>query len=1014
MKRRKQVRYGALSDEEGLEEEEEETEEVDNGEDQKINSFQRKISGPSKKRSVFDFFVLFFGRLILLLFVTLPKTLWRGLGFGRNPSGNKHKQNRHTFKKLLRLGAKTALVLGIFLLGYTIWISKDLLLLDPNRLRDRDIHQSTKIYDRTGEHLLYEIFTDQRRTLVTLDKIPKHLQNGVIATEDTKFYEHWGVRPLSIARSVLFGVFTDSRVGSGASTLTQQLVKNAILTSDQNLDRKLREVILSLRLEQKYSKDEILQIYFNEIPYGSTNYGVEAASRAYFGKTVSELNLEQSATLAGLPKAPSRYLNNPEALKERRNFVLRRMKEEGFIKEEEMKAAQAEPLTFTRRVDNITAPHFVLSYLKEELNQRFGEQTVDSGGLKVITTLDLEAQAAAEKAVSSSAKLLVEAGANNTALVALDPKTSQILAYIGSKDFFNKDINGQFDVVSLARRQPGSSIKPIIYAAAFEKGYTPDTVLFDVVTNFSLSGKAYTPKNFNLKEYGPVTMRQALQGSLNIPAVKTFYLVGEKKGVEFASRLGYTTFNSGNFGLSLVLGGGEVSMLEHVQAYGVFANNGKYNETVSILKVTAPNGEVLYEWKPQDGKQVVDQKVAATLTNVLSDDTARTFIFGARTGLTLPDRPVAAKTGTTNGYKDAWTVGYTPSVVAGVWAGNSNNKEMKQNYGGGRVAGDIWNTFMREYTKGKPVEQFPTPPPNDAEKPVLRGSAGGGVTLDVNKVTGRIATSSTPPEYIVQRTYVQPHDILHYINKDDPRGPYPENPAADPQYLVWEKAIQDWIQRRKTAEPTWEISFEEPPKEFDDEQSLAFIPSLTVLSPAPGSVLTSRQITTNIQVSAPRGVSKVSYFIDKRMLTAVTSYPFNLDMVVRDISNGPHELTLIVEDDIGNRLEQTIPFTLQATEELPYVSWVRGNNSLTAADFPVTFFLNPVRMDKMRELRVYKQKDGGQRELLTLVTDFSTLFNGQISFSLQAPGSGTWQLLTEITLQDGSVISGESTSIIVN
>ncbi len=1005
MSKRNHVRYGSLPDDAEFEPEDDQPQ---FSKKQQFSNSPRQEK-PPKNRSFFDTILKFVGKLMVLVFIRIPKSLF-GLIFSKKNSS----KSANFFRKMIVLGLKLGLALFILLIGYTLWISKDIILLDPNRLKERDVQQTTKIYDRTGEHLLYEIFKEERRTLVPLSSIPAHLKNGVIATEDTKFYQHFGIRPLSFARSVVYGIFGKGRIGGGASTLTQQLVKNAILTNEKTATRKLKEFIISIRLEQKFTKDEILQIYFNEIPYGSTNYGAAAAAQNYYGKSVSELNLEQSATLAGLPQQPSRFLNNLDALKERRNFVLRRMKEEGFITEEEMKTTQAEPLSFSRRVDRITAPHFVF-YVEDKLKEMYGEEMVDTGGLTVLTSLDFNAQTLAEKAITDKEKLLEQAGANNAALVSLDPKNSQVLAYVGSKDFFNKDIQGQFDVVSFARRQPGSSIKPIIYAAAFEKGYTPETVLFDVVTNFSLSGTAYSPKNYTLKEYGPVTLRQALQGSLNIAAVKTFYLVGEKKGIEFASKLGYSTFNTGNFGLSLVLGGGEVKMLEHVHAYGVFANNGKFNDVASILKVTNSQGEVLYEWKQEEGQQVIDKKVATTLSSVLSDDASRAYIFGAGGPLTIPGRQVAAKTGTTNGYRDSWTVGYTPNIVTGVWSGNSDNKEMKAGYGGSRVSGDIWNSFMREYLKDKPVETFEPAPQNDTEKPVLRGSSGGGITLDVNRVTGRIATSSTPPEYIQQKTYIQPHDILHYVNKDDPRGPYPENPAQDPQYAVWEAAVQDWIKRKQVAEPDAVISFEEPPTEYDTEEFLQFVPTLTVHSPTPGFVFNSRNISTNIEVSAPRGVSKVSYFIDKRKIATVSTYPFHLSTYVRDLENGPHELTLLVEDDIGNRLERIIPITLQAEEESPYVSWVRGTNTITSEDFPVTFFLNPFKIERFRELRIYAQKNDEPKQLVHQLNDFSNMFNDQITFTWSShPGSGNWKLSTEITDTNGKIVSGDTLDVIVN
>ncbi|EKD67004.1 MAG: penicillin-binding protein, 1A family, partial [uncultured bacterium] len=472
---------------------------------------------------------------------------------------------KRTFKILLVLFG-----LGIVSsIGLIAWASKD--LPDPNKLTDRQIAQSTKIYDRTGEHILYEVFEDQKRTLITLDELPDYLVQGVIATEDTKFYEHHGIRPLSIIRAVVYGLLPGKKI-EGTSTLTQQLVKNAILTSERRYSRKLKEFILSIRLEQVYTKDQILQIYFNEIPYGSTNYGVESASQSYFGKSASDLTLAEAATLAGLPQQPSRFLNDLDRLKERRNFVLRRMSEEGYITEAEKTAAQAEPLNLDVSYSNIDAPHFVL-YVKEKLVEDYGEQMVDTGGLKVITSLDWDKQHIAEQVIDEvGTPKLAEAGANNTSLVAMDPKTGHILAMVGSKDYYDDSIKGQFNVATLGKRQPGSSFKPIIYAAAFEKGYTPNTILYDVLTNFASSGKSYTPKNYDLSEHGPVTMRQALQGSLNIPAVKTLYLVGEQKGVDFAERLGYTTLGEGDFGLSLVLGGGEVLLIDHVGAYATFAN----------------------------------------------------------------------------------------------------------------------------------------------------------------------------------------------------------------------------------------------------------------------------------------------------------------------------------------------------------------------------------------------------------------------------------------------------------
>lgn len=916
-------------------------------------------------------------------------------------------------KKLFPL-AITGVVFLILSAVITIaWASKD--LPDPNKLTDRTIAQSTKIYDRTGEHLLYEIFAEEKRTLVTLDQIPQPLIDGVIATEDASFYEHHGIRPLSIVRSVVYGVLGKGRIGGGASTLTQQLVKNAILTRERKLTRKLKEFILSVRLEQKYTKEQILQIYFNEIPYGSTNYGVESAAQSYFGKTVSELNLAESATLAGLPQAPSYFLSDHDALRERRNFVLRRMYEEGYISEQEKNAAQETPLTLSQEYGDIKAPHFVL-YVKQQLVDTYGEQTVDTGGLKVITSLDWEKQQIAEDIIGGEIgkAALSDAGANNTALVAMDPKTGHILTMVGSQDFYNPDIGGQFNVATQANRQPGSSLKPIIYAAAFEKGYTPETVLYDVRTNFSPTGEPYIPENYDLQERGPVTIRQALQGSLNIPAVKAMYLVGEKEAISFTERLGYTTFSNKDLGLSLVLGGGGVNLLEHVSAYGTMANEGKRTSAVSILRVEDATGSILEEWKEEKPEQVVDKQVALTLSQVLSDDAARAYVFGAGGILTLPGRPVAAKTGTTNNYVDSWTVGYTPSIVTGVWAGNSNNSPMKRGFGGSRVAGTIWNAFMKQALDGAPVEQFSKPEPTNVEKAVLRGADGGSITLLVDSVTGKLATSSTPEKYIVTRTYLQGHSILHYVQKDNPRGPVPEHPEEDPQYSVWEAAIQDWIQRKKESDPTWNISFEEPPTEADDIHSLELIPSLEIVYPIASSTITSREINTDIRVSAPRGVSRVLYKIDGEQVSTVKQHPFNLQYFARTLSYGKHLLSITVEDDVGNTLTEEIPFFFEIEQESASLLWQSGNQLITMKDFPRTFTLFYTQPEHIVDISITAiDESGNPSPVATITNPNATQQTTEVRWD-NPPKRGVYLLRAQGTTEDGTVIEDTITITITS
>lgn len=914
-------------------------------------------------------------------------------------------------KQLLWIGIWGAGIIIIAMALTVVWTGKN--LPDPNKLTDRQFAQSTKIYDRTGQELLYEIFTDQKRTLVELNEIPQYLIDGVIATEDKKFYEHRGIRPLSIIRALIYGIFTNKKV-AGTSTLTQQLVKNAILTNERTMTRKIKEIVLSIRLEQKYTKDQILKIYFNEIPYGSTNYGVESAAQSYFGKHVSNITLAEAATLVGLPQKPSVYLNNLDALKTRRNFVLQRMVEEGNLDKAKAETAKQEPLILKRQLTDIKAPHFVL-YVKEQLVEKYGENTVEKGGLKVITSLDWKKQEIAEMAMAETgAKLLEQGGANNAALLALDPKTGQILAMVGSKNYFDDAIDGQYDVVRLARRQPGSSIKPIIYAAAFEKGYTPNTILYDVVTPFvGVNGNAYVPKNYDLKEHGPVTMRSALQGSLNISAVKTFYLVGFKKGIEFAERMGYTTFSAGNFGLSLVLGGGGVSLMEHVRAYTIFADNGKKHPVVSILKVSDPESDVLYEWKPDKGESVIDSKLAATISNILSDDDARAFVFGAGSNLTIPGRPVAAKSGTTNNYVDAWVVGYTPSLVAGVWAGNTDNSPMKAGFGGTKIAGQIWNYFMKESLKNTPVEKFPDPPIINTAKPVLNGSTSGEMKALVDEVTGKLATSSTPAKYIVEKSFISPHSILHYVDKNNPQGPALENPIIDPYYETWEKAIQDWIVRRKEEDPEWNVSFEAPPTEYDDIHTLELIPTLEVVYPQSNSILTSRQIDSDIRVSAPRGVKKVSYKIDSAYVAVVNRYPFNLNYYAKKIDPGAHTLTIIVEDDVGNKLSEKIPFTLDVPETPPALYFNKAPQSVSEVDFPVVMFFDPYKLDQIKEVSV-KAINLENKTTLTILNqdDFSDLFNNQIIATWKKkPANGIWRVAASVTLKTGEVKESDSREI---
>lgn len=907
----------------------------------------------------------------------------------------------------LRKLIKPALILGALgIIGGTIlvaWISRD--LPDPNKMSNRQIAQSTKIYDRTGEHLLYEIYQNQKRTTVDLNQISPWVPKATIAVEDRLFYEHKGIRIISIIRAGVNNLLGRSAGSGGASTLTQQFIKNAVVGDERSYFRKIKEAILALRLERKYTKDEIMKMYLNEVPYGSTNYGVESASQSYFKKKAVDLTLSEAATLAAIVKAPTRYLNNPEALRERRDLVLRLMFEQGMITETEKTTAQNSALRLYRNTGIMDAPHFVL-YVKQLLAEQFGESVVDTGGLKVITTLDYDKQIAAQNIIKEQGdKFAKEANANNAALVAVDPKTGQILAMVGSRDFENEEIDGQFNVAVLGKRQPGSSFKPFVYLAAFEKGYTPETVLYDTLTNFEqrTNGEDYIPGNYDGKEHGLLTMRTALQGSLNIPAVKTLYLVGQEKIIDIAKRFGYTTLSENiikNSGLSLVLGGAELNLLEHTVAYATLANNGVYHKPTSILKVTNPQEEILFEPVPDEGVEATTPELATLITNVLSDNDSRAFIFGVNNNLVLPNRPVAAKTGTTNDNKDAWTLGYVPSLATGVWVGNTTPNPMKA--GGNKLAGLIWNQFMRTGTVKMPVENFPEPPINIATKPILRGATGG-IILKINSANGKIAVSTTPEHLIIEKKYLLPHDILHYVAKNDPAGPPPTNPNDDPQYERWETGLRTWIEKSIVAGE--QLTLEDPPTELDNNQSPELAPTVNIVAPNDGQIITDRILHFEANASAPRGVNRVTFMIDGVLVGTVATPPFKLDYQVKTLENNQHVLRVYAEDDLGNSAMQERRFVLDAPLGPPDFVWI-GNNplQLKISDFPRILRLGMYRWDEARDLKIFLYGSGVAKYIYNFRPSEDKLENGQLKFEWKTfPGAGTYQIKGVLTDKNGQI-----------
>jgi 1A family penicillin-binding protein len=604
-------------------------------------------------------------------------------------------------------------VLLLFAVGIiaatTVYAYYALTLPPPEELGARSSFMSTKIYDRHGE-LLYEVFDASagRRTIVPIEEIPDDLIHATVATEDKTFYRNPGFDPLAIVRALWLNV-TEGEIVSGASTITQQLVKTMFLSPEQTYTRKLQEAILAQEITRRYTKDQILEIYLNEIYYGNMSYGIEAAAKTYFDKSARDLTLAESSFLAGLPQSPSIYdpYTNLEAAKTRQRVVLGLMAKEGYISPSEANVAWNEELTFAPLRIDMKAPHFVV-YVQKLLEDKYGTEMVYRGGLRVHTTLDLEMQEVAQEVARQRVAELAERHVTDAAVVAMVPQTGEIEVMLGSIDFWNEGIDGQVNV-ALALRQPGSSIKPVNYLAAFEKGWTPATMIMDVTTEFpNPPGAPYVPKNYDGKEHGPVLVRQALACSYNIPAVKTLQFVGVPDMIEMAQRLGITTFTDPErYGLSLTLGGGEITLLEHTAAYGVMANAGLRVPPVAVLKIEDSQGQVIEEYQPPAGDQVISPQHAYLITNILSDNEARTPVFGASSPLLL-SRPAAAKTGTTDDWRDSWTVGYTPDLVAGVWVGNADNTSMNQVTGAAGAA-YIWHNFMEQVLADVPARDFPIP-----------------------------------------------------------------------------------------------------------------------------------------------------------------------------------------------------------------------------------------------------------------------------------------------------------------
>lgn len=706
--------------------------------------------------------------------------------------------------------------------------ARDLPSPEEIQVRSTVSFETTRLYDRTGQVLLYEIVPPDTgwRTYVPLSDIPDSLRNATIASEDKTFYDNlanWGgVNWRGLARAVV-GEITGQDAGGGSS-IAQQLVRNVLMPFDERVDRsqvrKIKEVVLAIELTRQYpgieGRNQILEWYLNNITYGNMAFGVEAAAQTYFGKSVSELSLAESAMLVPVGNSPAlNPIDAPEDAKRRQEIVLDLMYLQGYITAEEAYAAKQEPLIIAPDVKGMLVPHWVF-YVRDRLIAQFGSEAVYGGGLQVITTIDLEKQAMAEDVAREMVAGFNESmNANNAAVVVLDTKTGEILAMVGSLDYNDRSINGQINM-ALSPRQPGSSFKPFTYATGFMQGYTPATMLMDVRTSFPdwPNPAPYVPENYSRRFNGPILLRDALARSLNVPAVAMMHKVGIQSVLDTAHSMGISTLRGSGYGLSLTLGGGEVRLLDMAYAFSVFANNGQMRGTpvpmdqqepgfrkldpVAILQVTSPDGQALYEYSQPYRQQVIQPEVAYLITDILSDDQARIPGFGANSALTLDGRPAGVKTGTTNDYHDGWAVGYTPQYVTGVWVGNTDYEKM-ENAPGARTAAPIWQRVMTNLHADLPVEAF--------ERPA------GLVTAVVDGVSGKLPTSASSwrkQEIFIDGTVPTEHDDVHRayrICRVSGKLATVDCPAEEVDsvvFSVYSPEAADWVRDQEIAQPPTE------------------------------------------------------------------------------------------------------------------------------------------------------------------------------------------------------------------
>ncbi len=716
------------------------------------------------------------------------------------------KKKRPKWQRILFYSAISCLVLFF---GVFAYFAKQ--LPNPKDFQERVVKQSTRIYDKTGEILLYEAGGDIKRTYVKLEDISSDLQHATIAAEDANFYKHFGIDAKGFARIFYYAIFKRGQKIPGGSTITQQFIKNALLSPERSIARKIKEAILALELERRYSKDQILEFYLNQIPYGSIYYGAETASQHYFQKKAKDLTLAEAAALAALPQSPTYYLKNDDDREVRKNWILDRMVKLGYISEKEAEEAKKEKIAFEAIPEKMLAPYFV-EEVKKQLSEMYGKEDYQLMGLKVYTTLNYNLQKLAEKTVNEfGPKTEKNFGAKNMALVSINPKNGEVLAMVGGRNFDKSQVNIWTPTQASSFQSPGSAFKPIVYANAFKRGYTPDTIVWDVKTDFG----NYSPDNYDMKQRGPIKLKEALAQSLNIPAVKTLYLGGIQETANTAKSMGMIKsfdpkIDTQKLNLGMAIGGKSIVPIELVSAFGVFATEGQRHLPVYISKIEDRNGKVIYE-ADYSGQKVLDAEIARSINSILSDNSLRAPMFGSHSYLNLGPW-AAVKTGTAATQKgevtDVWTIGYTKNIVTGVWIGNNHNEPLRRGSDGSNVAGPVWNSFMKQATKNEPKTAFPAYKKIKTGKPILDGILPG------------------------------KHCILYWVIKENPRGPYPKNPALDPQYIKWESAINGFAVIPEEPTPTTQETTPTPTPTLTPTPTPTLTPTPTpTLTPTPTPTL---------------------------------------------------------------------------------------------------------------------------------------------------------------------------------